>query len=403
MVGEFPVGLDALVILLLLVARMPWLAESLGWPVAPALAAIAFLYLAVDVIERRRGRDGRRLKLALVLVMVTLYVIVPSVRLIVKRHEAQPWTFVHDNVIQTEEAARLLVHGKNPYAATYLDTPLYNWDPQNPALYHYLNLPFQILVALPVYGLDLRIVYVALFIAMLPLLWQLGRDPTASLILIAVFALDPLFTRGQVEGRNDIVVMWTLTMALWLLARGRPRASAVFVGLLCASKHTAWLFVPFYLQATGLPWRAALRRTWPAWAVAAALLVPFIAWNPSAFYQSVIGYASGTAAHSYPIRGEGAYGFATWVLAWHWVPNDQAYFPFILFQAGFGIPVLLACLRWQRRENTTGVMLIGYSITLFSFQFFTRYFNQNHLAFIIFVLALGVLFNDRPRATMNAA
>jgi Glycosyltransferase family 87 len=406
MVGTFPVGIDALVIVLLVVARMPWLADSLGWSVAPALAAAAFLYVAVDVLERRRGSDGARLKLALLVVIIALYVIVPSVQLIILRHASKPWTYVHDNVIQTEEAMKLLLRGQNPYAANYLDTPLYRWDPLNPALYHYLNLPFQLLVALPVYWLDLRIVYVAMFAAMLPLLFSLGRAPLNGLLLMAVFALNPLFTRGQVEGRNDIVVMWTLAMALWLAARERPRAAAVFVGLMCASKHTAWLFVPFYLQslaAGGGSWRTALRKAWPAWATAAALLGPFIAWSPLAFYRSVIGYPMGTVEHGYPIRGDGAYGFATWVLAWHWVPNDQAPFPFILFQAGFGIPILLLCLRWQRRENTTRVMLAGYAISLFSFQFFTRYFNQNHFAFIIFILALATLVSERARVTMSAA
>src|SRR5581483_1040534 len=405
MLETFPVGVDALVIVLLLVARMPWLGESLGWSVAPALAAMAFLYVGVDVLERGRGSDGRRLKLALLVAMIGLYVVAPSVQLIILRHASKPWAYVHDNVIQTEEAMKFLLRGQNPYAASYVDTPLYRWDPQNPALYHYLNLPFQLLVALPVYWLDLRVAYLAMFASMLPLMFRLGKDATSGLLLMAVFALNPLFTRGQVEGRNDIVVMWTLAMALWLADRGRARASAVFVGLMCASKHTAWLFVPFYLQSFfegGGSWRAALRKTWPAWATAAALMLPFILWSPIAFYRSVLGYPMGTVEHGYPIRGEGAYGFATWVLAWHWVPNDQARFPFILFQAGFGIPVMLLCLRWQRRENTRRVMFAGYAITLFCFQFFTRYFNQNHLAFIIFILALGTLVSERARVTMTA-
>jgi hypothetical protein len=396
------IGFDALLLLFLVVARMHWLASQLSPAVMPAMALAVMLYVAVDLVARERAQP---LKLVLLGAIIFTYVCWPMVHLIALRHESgKPFAYVHDNVIQMEEAIKFLLHGKNPYVENYLNTPLAQWDPQNPALYHSVNLPLQILVGVPFYlvsmhtlgWFDLRMVYLLIFLATCVGVYRLGRDRESSLALVMILALNPFFTSTLVEGRNDIVVMACLVAALIFWLRGQLTPALVFIGLACTSKHTAFILLPFVVLALQQPLRVALRTLWPTWLVIALLLLPFVLWNPIGMYRSVIAYPFGAAAHSYPIRDDG-YGLANWVLRLHLVASENDYFPFSWIQLVVGVPTLLALLRWQRKQASLGAMLVAYGLTLFAVQFTSRYFNQNHFGFILFVIALGALLRPTER------
>jgi hypothetical protein len=411
------VGFDALLLVFLVIARMHWLANELTNSAMPAMLLAAMLYVAADL-----GRDAaparvQRIKLLLLGAIIFTFVACPLARVVALRHASgKPWTWVHDNVIQMEEAVKFLLAGKNPYTESYLATPLVRWDPDSPALYHSVNLPLQILVGLPFQLLathtlgwfDLRMVYLAIFLVACPLVYRLGGGASARLALLMIFALNPFFTSTLVEGRNDIVVIACLVAMLTLWLRGRRGAAFVFLGLLCASKHTAVVLVPFVVWALAVeaggadePWPSLLRRRtplalralWPTWLTIAILFVPFVAWSPVGFYHSVISYPFGTAEHSYPIRGDG-YGLSDWVVVLGLVGDRGAYFPFAWIQALVTLPCLVATAAWQRRQRSLGAMLIAYALTLFAAQFTSRYFNQNHVGFIVFVLALGALVRE---------
>ena len=418
-------GLDALLVMFLVVARMHWLANELAWSAMPAMALALILYVAADLSRANAPARAQRIKLLVLGAIVFTYVVCPMVRVIALRHASgKPWTWVHDNVIQMEEAIKFLLAGKNPYVENYLATPLIHWDPRNPALYHSVNLPLQFLLGVPFHLLamhtigwfDLRMVYLALFVATCPFVYRLGRDREASLALLAIFALNPFFTSTLVEGRNDLVVMACLVAALYAWQRGRMTAAMIFVGLMCGSKHTAFVLLPFVALALALadggadePWAtllrrrvpAALRRMWPAWATIALLIVPFVAWSPVGVYRSVIAYPFGTAAHSYPIRGDG-YGISDWIILLGWVHSENDYFPFAWIELAVAVPAMLALLAWQRRHPSLGAMLLAWALTLFAAQFTSRYFNQNHFGFILFVLALGALVGDVDGARTRA-
>ena len=419
-------GFDALLLLFLVVARMHWLASELSTSAMPAMALAVMLYVAADLSRAAAPARAQRIKLVVLGAIVCTFVVFPMVRLIALRHASgKPWTWVHDNVIQMEEAIKFLLAGKNPYVVSYVDTPLYFWDPRNPALYHSVNLPLQFLLGVPFYVVamhtigwfDLRIVYLAIFVATCPLVYRLGRDRPSSLALVMIFALDPFFTSTLVEGRNDIVVMALLVAALALWLDGRMRAAMTFVGLLCASKHTAFVMLPFVALALALeeggagePWAAilrrrvpaALRRMWPAWLTIAILMLPFVVWDPVGLYRSVVAYPFGTAAHSYPIRGDG-YGISDWIVMLGLVATENDYFPFAWIQIAVTLPCLVATAAWQRRHPSLGAMLLAYALTLFAAQFTSRYFNQNHFGFILFVVALGALLRSPTEPAPDVA
>jgi len=78
------------------------------------------------------------------------------------------------------------------------------------------------------------------------------------------------------------------------------------------------------------------------------------------------------------------------------------YFPFAWIELAVTLPTLVALAAWQRRRPSLGTMLVAYSLTLFAAQFTSRYFNQNHFGFILFVLALGALVADVAPARTGA-
>lgn len=416
-------GLDALLLMFLVVARLHWLAAQLSPSVLPAMTLLTAAYVAADLLLRpRRPRAAQLLKLLLLALVLTAYVGVPLLRVILARHlSGKPWLWAHDNVIQMEEAIKFLLRGQNPYAVDYTQTPLLQWDPQNPALYHSVNLPLQFLLGVPFYLLampalgwfDLRMVYALVFVATCVVVYRLGRDREAALAQVMLFALNPFFTSTLIEGRNDVVVMLCLAATMLHWQRGRRRAAMVWLGLTLTTKHTIVVLLPFALLAlmleagddgaAWLPWlRArlwgALRALAPALLVAAALTLPFVLWSPLAVYRSVIAYPFGTAAHSYPIRDD-SYGLANWIIRLGLVKSDADYFPFLWVQLAAALPCLLALLRWQRRQATATAMLLAYALTLFVTQWTARYFNQNHVAFVWFVIAMALLLRARAGAT----
>ena len=111
----------------------------------------------------------------------------------------------------------------------------------------------------------------------------LGGVPSPLPLLVAlVFALHPAQTEAvtYVSGRSvSLMALFYLGAVLgWL--RGRPLLSALLFVLALAVKETAWT-LPFALlllaPLAGTPWRAALRRLAPHWAVLAAFAVAVLA------------------------------------------------------------------------------------------------------------------------------
>src|SRR5205807_4098613 len=108
------------------------------WRLFPGVAGGAFLVLCALVAFSYPWRDraqgvaftyrGRAIYLAAILFV---FVVLPTLASIVLRETGRPYTYVHDGAIMIEEAARKLLAGHNPYAADYLDTPLYYWPMVN--------------------------------------------------------------------------------------------------------------------------------------------------------------------------------------------------------------------------------------------------------------------------------
>jgi len=423
------------------VARHPWLGHLLPPETARLLAqqqlvdpiglllivgalGALLIYLLVDEFLRNE-RVGYWVKLALIWIIVLLTVFGPSLKLVLLRQGSGPASYSHDGgVIQTEATIDFLLQGRNPYTENYLATPMAEWGigEFRTALFHYPYLPWTFLFSAPFWLLskaaigwyDQRFVYLLLFALTLLLLPGLTRGRQPKLLLVMLLGLNPIMGSDLIYGQNDSFVLAWLVLSLWLWFRWRQAggrgwlwASAAIFGLACASKPTAWFLAPFYLLllAGGDPadlWRRPLtwvarawRAAWPALAVTVLISAPYFLWDPRAMMDDVWRWSNGTSDTAYQIWGWGASNLA---LALGWVRSRFDYWPFWLPQLVIGLPLLLALIGRQARENTAGRAFWSYGLFLLVFFFVSRFLNENYLGYLLACLVIGALAEGESAA-----
>jgi hypothetical protein len=382
-------------------------------PIPALLLLVLVLYVGADLLLT--GHTQFRVKLVALWLSIIAFVIIPTGLAILYRYKTFPYLYTHDGAIQTEEAIKFLLAGKNPYAESYAATPMGQWpfhEPgvsRNPALDHLPYLPFTFLSAIPLYltaqitlgWYDQRLVYLLMFVVMLPMLLQLGRTPRDKLAAVMVVALNPLFVPFFIEGRNDIVVLFWLVGAMLLLQQRRIGWAGVFIACAAASKQTAWFLLPFFVlyvldPATRKNWRELITRArtlLPAILLFALVIVPFLIWNASALLTAVLILPSGNSAADsiYPIRSMGLGGL---LLGLGLIKQSTDPFPFSWFQLFFCGLGLVFLLYAQWRNNTGIQMIMNFALLLFIYLFFARSFVDNYLGFLLTWLVLPTFFND---------
>jgi hypothetical protein len=403
-----------------------------GWSLALAVrlaepySSVVVMLLGLSAIALYLIVRHTLARLVLVYAAIAAIAIAPMVLAIYLRHTIAPYEFAHDGLIQTEEAIKFLLAGKNPYVENFASTPLAQWhfaEPgvtRNPALDHVAYLPFLFLFSTPVYVVaqmtigwfDERFVFLPLFAAMLLLLPRLTPVRTRSLALLLAVGLNPLFVPFLAEGRNDVFVLFWVVLSVILLQMRQRILSVIALALACATKTTAWFILPFYaiyfctlcmtkstkvdLRVTDengfrlmLPRIHSLVAPLVVFAgILGAIILPFFFWNAAAFVDDLFHYTAGSTESAYPIKSLGLGGIA---LAWGWIPSNASYFPFTFLQLLFGLPTLAVLCRWQMARNTLGRVWLCYGMLTLVIAFFSRVFNDNHLGYILTLLALGTL------------
>ena len=348
--------------------------------------------------------------------LLFLFVVLPTIAMIVLRATGKPYTFVHDGVLMIEDAARKLLQGQNPYVADYLDTPLFYWPMiNNPALYHLTYFPFPFLVTVPFVGAfdrlgifwDERFIYLPAFlatIAVVPALVPARPGATAMrLSLVALVGLNPQLFPFVAEGKNDIFVLCFIFIGLALLRRERWTLGTLAVAIAAASKLHAVVLLPFIavyvlrrsgVTSPGEAVRTLVRHGWPSALLLALTFGPFLVNDFRAFYDDVVAYNAGGAAWSYPISG---IGFAAFLRTLGIIEYSQQDFPFWILQAIAAVPLGAIALHALWKRPLLHTLVTGYAVTLLAFLFFARYFHGNYLGFITAV-ASPALFLASLRA-----
>ena len=408
----------------------PWFGDPIFLLLAALSLAALIVYLVVDAVgSERSGRAAdakrqQRIKLALIWLIIALTVLLPTAKMVLLRHENLPQSYSHDGgVIQTEAAVDFFLAGRNPYVEDYRGTPMAEWGlPEfRTALDHYPYLPWTYVFSAPVKVLsawllgwyDQRFVYLLVFVVALLLATRLvpSTRPRDRLGLLMLLGLNPLMGLDLIFGQNDLFVWAWIVLALWLLAAPPSTlhsstltlllASAAF-GLACASKPTAWFFAPFFalllVRDQLKSWRdipralpAMLKRGWPALAVFALLVGPYLIWNANALVDDVWRWAAGTTANHYQIWGWGASNF---VLAFGGLTSRFDTWPFWIPELIVTVPLLI-WLGWrQTRHNGLGAACWHYGLLLLGFLYVSRFLNENYLGYILAFLAMGYFIWD---------
>jgi hypothetical protein len=413
----FP-SIDTLILLILGTASVASVTDALG----ALMVLLVGCYGLLDTAARPdcAAAVARRLynaKLTLVMLAVAVAVLFPAVSMMVMRQSTRPELYVQDGALQTELALEYLLEGRNPYTEDYRDTPLAAWEwdgaregvAENPALYHNVYLPFTFLLSLPFYAVlkqatgwyDQRIVYLLLFFGAF---WPVARHAAQrerKLGLLILFGLNFFIAPYTAWGGNDSLVLFCLVMSSYLLMQDRLGLSALSLGLACASKHTAWLFVPFFVTYVWVKAPAgerlrAMGKIYPLVVVPVLLILPFVLWDASAFLDDTLLYMSGSTAASYPIRG---LGIGSLLLAFGVIGDKTAYFPFSLLQLGFCLPLLVFLLRRQVASNNVRQCWLGYGLLLLTFGFFSRFLNHTLLGVAITAIGMGLLAEEGAKET----
>jgi hypothetical protein len=129
--------------------------------------------------------------------------------------------------------------------------------------------------------------YLACYLLILYIAWRVSSPAIRPWTVLLGLANIPMWS-STVGGNIDVLCF--LFLILTWLSSERRWVSALFLGLACATKQTAWFFVPFYLlliwRNTG--WTEALRRLIVAGGVALLINLPFILWDAHAWLVGIL-------------------------------------------------------------------------------------------------------------------
>lgn len=377
------------------------------------LFGVLFLMLLVNILVSLYPLSLKKfiniLKLKMFMLIATLLIVVggTTVTAMVDRSKTAPVYGVHDIILQQEAAMRFLLEGKNPYKEIYFNTPVAQWHYAelgryaiNPALYHFVMPPWYLLfsfpfyfVSIPLFGFfDGRMPLLFSLIGLLFILYLWFKDKHIARIAIILTALSPAVIDYFIEGRSDMFALFWFVWALYLLDKKKFLLSSVVFGLAILSKQTIWFAIPFYFVYAWVTIkrtkRVIVHLVIPFLLTIALLTVPFILWDARAFLDSIVFYLSGNSPNSYPVSG---YGLGMLLYEFGVIEDIHAYYPFILWQVGLGLPALGLGLWWLAKKPDFSRLLISYGAVLFVLWYVSRYFNNSHLGYLSSIFALGIL------------
>lgn len=291
-------------------ALLAWRAGTRLWHVgltamyrpAPVLMllshAVGLALFACAVRGRRAERWRGFLSLAAVACCLSSHLYVDATL------EREAETFLSTDVhVYMDYAARVTLHGKNPYETSMLaafndyrlsildSTGLFDGD--IPDRVAYPALSFLLFVPFIVLHVPTQFVCYVLFLLALAVIARVAPKGARALA-VAPFLLEDNYLAIAAAGVIDVA--WCLFLALAALSWRRALVSAIFVGLACAHKQHAWMVVPFLLAVRWNEDRGPLlarAKRLAAWAgaIAAVFLVfngPFLLLAPSAWAEGVL-------------------------------------------------------------------------------------------------------------------
>lgn len=374
----------------------------------PVVIFLDLIYFIISFVFEEKNANKRKIfiiKAGIIFLIFTISISKSMFAAINMRH-LRPKTYpVHDNPVQIEQAARYLYQGKNPYSQDYRGIGMEKSWPQNPAVYHVVTMPFYLVFsAIVLYVVNLltgyfdeRIVHILIFVPVVYLMWKHSQKDNNLLLFLILFFFNPFFIHFFIGGRSDVFAYSLMFYCFFALFNKKYFLASLFFGLAFVSKQSSWLFAPLFfyylfLQNKGKLGREKLRwvlgKTWVFFAVTAIFIAPFLIWDTPSFLDDIYRFPAGSLKTSFPIMG---FGFSSILRETRFLKSD-AYFPFQYLQLLLGVPTLLMCARYLKNNLRLDVLINTYAIFLFVFWFFSRFFLDNYIGFILMLFLTANLF-----------
>lgn len=365
----------------------------------------ALAYAAIGFFWTGKPAMAHKLKVLLLAGLIASTIGFRTAELIHLRHlSGNVVAYVHDHPLQNEGSTAFLLQGKNPYTQDFRSTELVNWSKGNPALDHVIALPVTFFKSIPfhlawhaMFGwYDDRVSHLALLILMVVALYCIPRTPDMKLLAMSL-AFAPLFAQFFPEGRSDVIFLSFMLASFAFLRREKTTWGLVFMALAFGSKHTAILIAPFlavYLWKKGA-FAAKRRRAFIApLALLAAIFVPFLLWDFTAFMIDTYHYPAGTLPTSYPVNGFSLQRIL-YMLGIDFPYRSPA--PTVIGMAVV-TPLLVLLVRHVLRKPTLGNVLLSYGSFIWVFWFFSRFFHDNYMGVVMVILGLAAILLHEEKA-----
>lgn len=332
---------------------------------------------------------------------------------IIVRHTVAPVFQIHDIILQLEAAIQFFRHGVNPWAATYLNTYMASWHYSdsmvNPALYHFVMMPFYLLFSLPFYFLanhtigyfDGRIPLYFLYFSLLVAAFKFIKDKEKKLLFVTLLAFNPAMFSYTLEGRSDVFMFAFLFAGLVLLFKKRYSYAGIFLALAFAVKQSIWPILPLYFgYVYFLTFRVSktIKRLLSFVVTFLILVVPFFLWNPTAFLDSTVLYLSGNTLHSYPISG---YGLGMMLHQIGIIKDLNSSYPFIIWQVVIIVPLLCYLLYLLKKNTNVRMLILAYALLALVYWYLSRYFNNSHMGYLTMVFLTAYFWPESSEEHEN--
>jgi hypothetical protein len=356
---------------------------------APALLAGLLLALAAVVVPLRPWWP-RWSAIAVTCVVVCLLVVPAVVLQVGLRQSTAPWFFTNDSIYQTELAGDLLRAGDNPYGHDYSHSGLERFYSLNGsvtqstrehqvALGHFAYFPGTAITAaawsaLPRPWDDYRFFVLLTTLGGVAAGLLFPGPLVRRLALGAVVAASPLAVRAVWFGTADAPSVLCTVLAFALVARRRLLWAAAALAAAVLLKQFALVALPFLALAAlqREPRRDVLRGALLFGVLVAVGVLPFVVWDPGAFWADTIEYGGKT----YRIVG---YGLSGLLVKANLIDRRTDPYPFLPLLVLLWLP-LTAWLLWlQRRVRELWFAAAGFAVSIFMLVFLGRVFQPSYL------------------------
>lgn len=218
------------------------------------------------------------------------------------RASTGPGLHAQSEVLVTEEGAKALLDGRDPYGATFLHGSLAARPFATKT--HFPYMPGMLTFGLPRAAdgrsgvTDARVAFTAISLLLFLLACRRpepgppGRWLRAGQVLLAL----PTGALLMATGGDDLPVLALMLLSLILLDEGSAGWSGLAAGAAAALKQTAWPLLFFLALASPRARRQSFLAA--AGAVSIAVIVPFVAWGPGAFVEDAIRFPLGLGQRS---------------------------------------------------------------------------------------------------------